>query len=72
MKRIGCLRDNIRIQELTSERDAYGAVTQEWRDICSVRASVSFNRGEKTVENYEIITSADAEVIIREYGGINE
>lgn len=48
MKRIGCLRDIITIQELSTELNEYGATNSTYKDYATVRANFIINRGSKS------------------------
>ena len=72
MKRIGCLRDIITIQELSTELNEYGATNSTYKDYATVRANFIINRGSKSEQNYEITVKYDATVIIRSNYEINE
>ena len=54
MKRIGCLRDIITIQELSPELNDYGDTNSSYNDYATVRANYIINRGSKSEKNYEI------------------
>lgn len=70
--RAGLLTEYITIENITTNKNDFGATEKVWKPIIKTRCNIKLNSGNRQTENKEIINTYSITFIIRYYHNINE
>lgn len=68
----GLLKETITVYQSVNEKDDYGANQQTWQPYIITRANVTYNNGNRTNENNEIVFIYEEVFTTRIYHNIDE
>ena len=70
--RAGLLTDKLEIWQPSSVTDDFGAENTTWEYLTTIKASVTYQSGDKITDNDEILTTYSLTADIRKYHALNE